>query len=402
MHWWERDGLHYDEAGRLCFAGRDVGAWLSADETPAFLYSADQVHHNLQSLHNALGDVPHKIYFAIKSNRFRPILTYLRLTGLCGIDTCSPNEIALARQMGWRDDEISFVGNSLSNRDLDYLVKHPDVLVTCDSLSTIRRLGERCAGREIGLRVNPSLGAGYNESLQYAGEKPTKFGIYADRFEEALALAASYRMRVRMLHFHSGSGYLDCENFGRILTRVSKFLDLCSDVEILDIGGGLGVPLSADDTPLDLTEWATHIAAIAKTHNVTIHIEPGDYIVKNAGILVAEINMIEDKQGVIFVGTNAGLNMQGLTPYYDIPCEVVPLQRRNGKLQAVTIVGNINESIDVLAENIALPSLEEGDLIAFLNVGGYAVTMSSNHCLRGDHREMFLPLASQARPNFFG
>lgn len=391
MDWWERDGLCYDEAGRLCFAGRDVGSYVSADETPAFLYSADQIHHNLQSLHDALADVPHKIYFAIKANRFRPILTYLRLTGLCGIDACSPNEIALARQMGWRDDEISFVGNSLSNRDLDYLAKHPAVLVTCDSQSTIRRLGERCAGREIGLRVNPSLGAGYSEFLEYAGEKPTKFGIYADRFEEALALAASYGMRVKMLHFHSGSGYLDSEAFGRILTRVSDFVGRCPDVEILDVGGGMGVPLSADDTALDLNKWAAHITAVAQKHNVTIHVEPGDYIVKNAGILVAEVNTVEEKQGILFVGTNAGLNMQGLTPYYNIPCESVPLQRRTGDLQTVTVVGNINESIDILAENVTLPPLKEGDLIAFLNVGGYTVTMGSNHCLRGDHREMFLP-----------
>jgi diaminopimelate decarboxylase len=392
--WWERDDLRYQD-GRLFFGERDLASWIDTAETPCFIYSADAIRANLERMANALTGqgVRHRIFFAVKSNRFAPNLAYLRLTNLCGIDTCSPNEVRLARSFGFSDTDISFTGSSLSNQDLDFIAKRPDLLFIADSISAIRRMGERCPGRTIGIRVNLSMGAGYNPTLHYAGEKPTKFGVYREQFAQALEMAAAYNLHIKALHFHSGSGYLtpQLENFDRILQGCGWFLDQCPTVDTLDVGGGLGVPLSPLDEPLDMTRWASIIAKHALPRNLTVHVEPGDYLVKNAGMLIAEVNMVERKHSVTFVGVNAGLNMQPLTVYYKIPAEPAPLERRAGDPQPVTIVGNINESIDVLAEDVLLPPLAEGDKIAFLNLGGYAATMSSNHCMRGGFGEFFIP-----------
>ena len=158
-------------------------------------------------------------------------MTFLKLLGRCGVDVCSPAELVLARQVGFREKEITYTGTSVANEDLDCLQRHPGAQVNCDAISTIKRLGERCPGRTIGIRINPRLGAGYNETLRDAGEKSTKFGIYQERFQEALDLAYKYNLQVKTLHFHIGSGYLtpDIAILDDILKRCHWFLNRCSN-----------------------------------------------------------------------------------------------------------------------------------------------------------------------------
>ena len=117
---------------------------------------------------------------------------------------------------------------------------------------------------------------------------------------------------------------------------------------------------------------------------------PGDYLQKDAGALVCEVNTVEEKSGVLFVGVNAGLGIQNLWAYYQTPFIVSPLAPRSGEHRVCTITGNINEAIDILAEGIALPPLEEGDLIALMNAGGYGSACASNHCMRGRFGEYLL------------
>lgn len=112
---------------------------------------------------------------------------------------------------------------------------------------------------------------------------------------------------------------------------------------------------------------------------------------KDAGVLLVRVNTVEDKSGVRFVGVDAGFNIQNLAAYYHTPYVVAPLRWPAGaRTERVTIAGNINEAMDLLAEDIVLPALAEGDLIALLNVGGYGSSASSNHCMRGRFREYLL------------
>jgi diaminopimelate decarboxylase len=392
--WWERDDLHYHNS-QLYFAGQNLSALAHSAGTPVYFYSAARLEANLNRLKRALTKhgVKHQVFYALKANRFLPLVTYLKLTGLCGVDVCSPNELRLARQVGFREEEITYTGTSVSNEDLEWLRRHSQVWVNCDSLSSIRRLGERCPGRPIGLRINPQLGLGYNPALEYAGDKATKFGLYPDRYPEALALAQSYDLRVKTLHFHIGSGYLShqLDTLDKILERTVWFLEQCPTIDTLDIGGGLGVPLLEGQQPLDLDRWATIIASYAQAHHLKIQLEPGDYLVKDAGVLILEVNSVEEKGGTTFVGVNGGFNLQNLSVYYHTPFIIVPLQiDPAAPRKRVTIAGNINEALDLLAEDVVLPALREGDLLALLNVGGYGSASSSNHCMRGQFAEYLL------------
>lgn len=395
--WWERDDLGYRD-GRLTFGGRDLAA-IAEEGTPAYVYNAARVGENIGRLRGALdaARVPHDLYYAIKANRFAPLLEYLRADGRCGIDACSPAEVELALAHGFREQEISFTGHAVSEADLDVLASHPDVHINCDAISTIRRLGRRCPGRTIGIRVNPGLGAGYNERLRYAGEKATKFGIYPDRFEEAMAAAHAARMTVDTLHFHIGSGYQGdaLDVFDRVVEAVAKSTEAHPEIRRLNVGGGLGARLTESDKAIDLARWAAIVARHALPRGLRIAVEPGDFLVKDAGVLLVRVNTVEDKAGTRFVGVDAGLGIQNLAAYYRTPYVVAPLVLRAGaRLERVTISGNINEAMDLLAEDVELPALEEGDLLALVNVGGYGSAAASNHCMRGSYREILLPAQS--------
>ncbi len=392
--WWERPDLRYRD-GRLEFGGQDLAAIATAG-TPAYVYRAGRARENLARLGAALesAGVPHDLYYAVKANRFGPLLDRLRARGGCGIDACSPAEIRLALAHGFREQEISFSGHAVSETDLDVLASHPGVHVNCDAISTIRRLGRRGRGRRVGIRLNPGLGAGYNDRLRYAGEKPTKFGIYPDRFEEALETAAAAGLTVDTLHFHVGSGYQGdaLDVLVQVLEDVSRLLDAHPGIRRLNVGGGLGVRMTEADVPIDLARWAAVIARHAVPRNLRVAVEPGDYLVKDAGLLVAQVNTVEDKAGTRFVGVDAGLGILNLWAYYGIPYVVAPLHVPPGaRLERVTISGNINEAIDLLAEGVEIPALAEGDFVALLNVGGYGSAAASNHCMRGEYREMLLP-----------
>jgi diaminopimelate decarboxylase len=392
--WWERPDLCYRN-GRLQFAGRDLAA-LAAAGTPAYVYDPARVRGNLTRLRATLSaaGVDHEIYYALKANRFGPLLDAIRATGICGIDACSPAEVRLALEHGFREEEISFTGHAVSEVDLDVLAGLPGVHVNCDAISTIRRLGRRGPGRHIGIRLNPGLGAGYNERLRYAGAKPTKFGVYPDRFEEALAVAADLGLVVDTLHFHVGSGYQGdaLDVLEQVLEGAMRLVDAHRGIRRLNAGGGLGVRMTDTDVPVDLGRWAAILARHAVPRGLRIAVEPGDYLVKDAGLLLAQVNTVEDKAGTRFVGVDAGLGILSLWPYYRIPCVVAPLVVHPGTArERVTISGNINEAIDLLAEDVELPTLAEGDFVALLNVGGYGAAAASNHCMRGEYREMLLP-----------
>jgi diaminopimelate decarboxylase len=338
-------------------------------------------------------EVEHEIFFALKANRYLPLVTFLKLNGRCGLDVCSPNEMRLGRQLGFREEQLVYTNTSVSKEDIEWLARHPRVHVNVDSLSSLRRLATRCPGRSLGLRINPQMGVAYHDHLTYSGDKITKFGIYEDRFIEALALASELGAPINALHFHMGSGYMtpDLAQFDQVLSRVHQFVEQCPTVNTLDIGGGLGVPMRPEDEGLDLDQWATVVARHAREMGVKIQLEPGDYLLKDAGVLLVEVNTVEEKQGTLFVGVNAGFNMQNSYAYYDMPYAFAPLRHDPAApVVQLSIAGNINEAIDVFGKEIEMHRPVEGDYLAIVNAGGYGSSMSSNHCMRGEFSEYIL------------
>ncbi len=395
--WWEREDLSLHD-GSLIFAGRVVHELAGQFGTPSFFYNAHRVTENIRRLRAALDQTGLKnrygIKYAMKANRFAPLLTHIKGTGLAGIDACSPEEVVHAIGCGFGAEEISFTATSLSDTDLSRLSRINGLAMNCDSLSTIRRWGALRAGGNIGIRVNPAMGIGraQNEKLQYSGAVTTKFGIYREQFSEAVALARHHGLTISTIHFHTGCGYLtpQLETWNAIIKNCLWFVDQLDSVATVNVGGGLGVPHVETDSTLDLTRWARILADHFAHRPLTIEIEPGDYLVKDTGILLLTINTVEKKQDTVFVGVDAGFNLAVEPAVYGLPFHPVPATSRGGARTPVTIAGNINEALDIWYAGIAMPPLSEGQCLALINAGAYSSSMSSNHCMRGEFKEFLL------------
>ena len=394
--WWERDDLHYLD-GRLHFAGHDVGALAAEARGPLYLYSLNRVAAKLDCLLQALVETEceHRVYYAMKANRFVPLLQMMAHSGKCGVDICSPNELDLALSCGFDADQISFTGTGVANRDLDRLLQHRDLMINCDSIGMIRRIGERQPGRTIGIRVNPGLGTGYGDSalLTYAGAQTTKFGIYQEQWAEALDIARKFDLKITTLHFHVGCGYLtgQLESWEKAVAAALLCVAELPDLTTVNVGGGLGLPHRQVDRPLDLTRWSAILRSYFSKTGLSLAVEPGDFLVKDAGMLVLGVTDIERKRDKLFVCVDGGFNLHPEPAFYDMPCEPVACfirSRDPADWQSATIAGNINEALDIWGETVAVPPLFEEDFIALLNAGGYGASMSSNHCMRGDFTEI--------------
>jgi diaminopimelate decarboxylase len=391
--WWQRIGLDVVDR-RLFFAGHDAERLAREHGTPLYLYDPGRLVANVARLRGALerAGVRHRLSYALKANRHPQLLAALRALGDVGLDVCSPNEVTLALQSGWTPREISYTGTNLSERDLDVILAQP-LILNLDSLSAIRRVARRGRGRAVGLRVNPQVGTGYSAQLTYAGEKPTKFGIYADRFDEALALARDVGLEVRGLHFHIGSGWLrgGLETFLDAVRRAAALAERIPDIEYVNVGGGLGIALQASERGADLDEYASGIARHLGPLGVTVFLEPGDFLVKDSAILLVEVVTVEDKGGVRFVGVDCGFNAFNLPAMYHYHQEIV-LCRAADAPPAIecTVAGHINEAGDLFAEKCALPEVREGDVLALLHAGGYGASMASYHCARPPAAELVL------------
>ena len=397
--WWVRPGLDIAD-GRLSIAGVDAESLAREHGTPLFVYDRRRFTENAERLIAAFerADIAHRVRFALKANPDPDALAALR--GLVGIDACSPGEVLRALECGWSAEEISYTGTNVSDRDLDVLLEHP-IHLNLDAVSQIERVGRRLAARadgaprasrRIGIRVNPGAGVGYTEKLSYSGARPTKFGVYEDRLDEAVATAAQYGLQIDTIHVHAGSGWLgdNLADFEAAVTRVAAMTRRLRvaghPIRELNVGGGLGVPARADEQAVDADAYA---AAIARAlgdlveEGIVVGSEPGDYIAKDAGIILGEVVTVEDRAGTTFVGIDFGWNINCSHFIYGYAQEFVVCARPDAeRTWRVSVAGHINEADDLFAEDYALPPVAEGDIVALLNAGGYHQAMSSTHCLR--------------------
>jgi diaminopimelate decarboxylase len=135
--------------------------------------------------------------------------------------------------------------------------------------------------------------------------------------------------------------------------------------------------------------WAALLRRHLAPLGHTIACEPGTLLVDHAGVLVVEVNTIEDKGGVTWIGVDAGHNVNLNAAHYGLPIEIVSVRQPLAPPSAVyAVAGNINEAGDVFARGVALPPVREGDLLAFLPAGAYGSSMASNHCMRGFAKEV--------------
>ncbi|MEZ4710953.1 MAG: hypothetical protein R3A44_27390 [Caldilineaceae bacterium] len=392
-HWWEHESLT-TVTNDLLMDTVSLRALATEHSTPLFVYSCATVQRQLLRLQRALaGAVEHsQIYYAMKANRHPGVLRAVRDTPGVGIDACSPAEVELALACGFALTDISFNAGMLSNRDLARLAALR-VHCTLDSFSALRRYAQCAAPHSaIGLRFDPGVLAAYrqNPKTSYGA---AKFGFDVADCDAALAAAHAAGLRVDTIHMHIGWGIpaaaatLVDAAFGQLAELAAQVPDLRQ----INVGGGLGGRFQQDDEPLALETWAELIRRHFGRLGLTVACEPGTFVAASAGVLILEVNTVETRRGIHWLGVDGGFPIAPCPALYDIPLEVAALAQPLAPPTAhYYVAGHINEGSDIWVRHQPLPDIHEGDLLALLPAGAYTTSMASHHCLRGEFCEVII------------
>lgn len=393
---WEHEGVLV-AGGRLIVAGRDAEALAREHGTPLYVIDVTSVAEQARALRSALerAGLRPRVRLALKAQRAPEVLAALRALAPCGspeavgIDVCSPGELRHALENGFEPGEISYTGTNLSERDLDAIVP-TGVHVNVDLLTQLDRYGRRCPGRPVGLRLNPRAGVmrGHPESL-YSGGRPTKFGIFEEDLDEALATARRHGLVVDTVHVHLANGILNEElpaydaALAPVARMTERLLDTgCPLVEV-NAGGGLGTPLLPGESALDLDAYARILAERFGRLGLAVGVEPGEFLTNLSGVLLAEVVSVEERLGITFVGLDMGWNVMNDHFIYGRTVDaVVPARAGAPRDQVVTLTGHINEGNDLFGADLPLPSVREGEIVALASAGGYCPGMWTDHCMR--------------------
>lgn len=394
--WWERPGLDVRD-GRFHVAGRDAEAVAREHGTPVFAYDLVRIREQAEALGAAFErpGLDLRLRLALKAQRDPEVLAFVRRLGSVGIDACSPGEVAHALEHGWAPGEISVTATNLSDRDMRALAVS-NVHVNLNLVSQLDRWGRHAPGSTVGLRLNPRAGASWSglakaaagESL-YAGAKPTKFGVLPEQLEEVLAIAQKHGLRLDTVHAHVGDGFLT-DGLPQLEVAIERVAEMARRVAgaghplaEVNAGGGLGVPQRPGESPLDVDAYAEVLARHLGPLDVAVGCEPGDFLCKESGVLLAEVVTLDERDGVRFVGVDAGYNVAPEHFIYGAELPIVLTRAADAEPGATyTVAGNINEGDDLWGQDIPLPELREGDVLAFLGVGTYNRSMHLDHCLR--------------------
>jgi diaminopimelate decarboxylase len=393
---WEHQGMRVT-GGRLLVAGRDAEALAREHGTPLWVFDLTRIGEVARGLRRALqrAGLRPRVRLALKALHEAPALDYLRRLAppgdpaAVGIDACSPGEVQRALAHGFLPSEISFTGTNVSERDLD-VIAPAAVHINVDLLTQIERVGRRCPGRAIGLRINPRAGVmrGHATSL-YAGARPTKFGIYEEQLDDAVTVATRHGLTIDTVHFHLANRMLNSElpAFDEALAAaerlVSRLVAAGCPIAEVNAGGGLGTPLHPGEEPLDLDAYAGILARTFGDLGVAVGVEPGEYLTNEAGLLLAEVVTVEERLGETFVGLDAGWNVLNDHKVYGRELQMVPVTHADEPARLrVTVSGHINEGDDLFAQDYPLAEVAEGDIVAIVSCGGYCPGMWTDHCER--------------------
>jgi len=360
-------------------------------DTPLYVLAERRIRENYRRLYNALKKhfSKVKIYYSAKANTSLSVLKILESEGAY-LDTVSPGEVFLALRADFTPDRILFTGTSVRDDELRFLVDS-GVTINIDSLSQLRRLLKFHVPEMISVRVNPEIGAGHHEHCITAG-KDSKFGIWEDDVIKAYKDAREAGVKKFGIQMHIGSGILTVEPF---LLAAEKLLEIARrvheevgvDFEFIDFGGGLGVPYRPEEKPLSLDLYAEKVLSLyvkrIEEYNLGkpwFIIEPGRYIICDAGVLLTRVNTVKITPFKKFVGVDAGFNTLIRPAMYGSYHPIIVANRLNSaEEETYDVAGPICESGDLLARDRRLPKMSEGDVLAVLNAGAYGFSMSSQY-----------------------
>lgn len=352
------------------FAGVSVEALAAEHGTPLYVYDGDLIERRVERMRTALSYRPLRIFYSAKANAAIAIAALARELGL-GLDACSPGDLLLARRAGFQRSELTYTGFGTTDDELRSAAAGAATLVA-DDLGELVRMAALGITGSVGVRVNPSIDAGFHTHVK-AGARDAKFGLPVEDVRSVCARADELGLRVNGLHAHIGSDVLDASVHAGLLRTLAALARDRPELEWINLGGGWGTPRRAGAPEYDwgLIDAAAH-DALAGT--IELRLEPGGYVLMDAGVLVTRVVGIKPpspgRMATVAVDTNTNHVISALLYGAHHPTALV--RAGGGETSEYRVVGNLMQAGDVLVPSVALPQLRQGDLILLGHVGAYS------------------------------
>ncbi|HEY4416334.1 MAG TPA: diaminopimelate decarboxylase [Verrucomicrobiae bacterium] len=393
--------FHY-VGNKLFCEGVSVASLAEKFGTPLYIYSQRTITDHFQKLDSALAPLDHLVCFAMKANSNLSVMRVLAKLG-SGFDVVSAGELQRVIAAGGDPKKCVFAGVAKSAAEIEFALRRGIYSFNVESEPEIARINKVAARLKkvapIAVRVNPNIEAHTHAKIT-TGTYENKFGIAFEEIEGVYARAAKLKnIRLRGLQMHIGSQLTQTSPYelavAKVLPLVKK-LAAKYKLEFFSPGGGLGIvynPALASGSPawwktsaakgiMTPATYAEKLLPLLQPLGLKILIEPGRFIVGNAGILVTQVEYVKRTGKKNFVIVDAAMNDLIRPAFYDAYHEIVPVTKKVGATIASDVVGGICESGDYFCKDRPLAKVGEGDQIALLSAGAYGFVMSSNYNAR--------------------
>ncbi len=363
--------------------------------TPSYVYSASYIQERVTGLQDVLAktlpaETDLLIAFACKSNTSMAILNIMAELGL-GSDIVSGGEMIRSLNAGIAADKIVFSGVGKSDQEILDALNQGILRINVESDIELRRINELAgkAGKNarVVLRYNPNVDANTHAKIT-TGKSENKFGINHDKLIEVYEWASAQDALTPVgVSMHIGSQLTDIDPFKHAFKKlaglVTELRNKNLHVEVTDLGGGLGI-VYKDETPPSLDAYAKNILDYIIPLGTKIVLEPGRYLMGNAGLLLTKTLYVKKGDTRQYVILDAGMNDLMRPSLYDAYHEIRPVKIDTAASeQDYDIVGPVCETGDTFAKAYKLPELQTGDLVAIMSAGAYGFTMASTYNSRG-------------------
>lgn len=359
--------------------------------TPLYVYSANAIRERVELFAQAFAGVRHTLCYSVKANSNLAILKLLAGMG-AGFDIVSGGELVRVQQAARRSvKRVVFSGVGKTAAEMDAALSAGILVFNVESAPELDLLEARARALRkiapVALRVNPDVFAETHPYIS-TGLREHKFGV---DMAEARAL---YRRAARSKYLwptgisvHIGSQIQSAEPFGHALDRVRELVaELASEgirLQHIDAGGGLGISYKIDepfDAPARMAQYAAAMRAALGDFEGELLLEPGRFVIAQAGALITQVLFVKQNGSKTFVVTDAGMNDLIRPALYQAHHAIIPLRRRPGqKTTLVDVVGPVCETGDFFARDRVMSAVSAGDAVAVLDAGAYGMSLGSNY-----------------------
>ncbi|MFL6567791.1 MAG: diaminopimelate decarboxylase [Chthoniobacterales bacterium] len=392
--------FHYRDGSLHC---EDADLEQIADRfgTPLYVYSASTILDHYRRLNGAIAELDHLICYAVKANSNGAILRLLANEG-AGFDIVSGGELFRVLRGGGRADRCTFAGVGKSREEIEYALDEGVLSFNVESEAELAEVNRIAAAKNvrapIALRVNPDVEASTHKYIS-TGKSENKFGIALDRIPQVYEAAARMsHIHIRGVQMHIGSQITAAKPFAEAIAKLAPIVRELKEryaIEFLSIGGGMGIIYKhalesgggkwwhehdGEPSAFSVAEYAAAILPPLRSLGVRVLLEPGRFLVGNAGVLLTRVRYVKQAEEKKFVIVDAGMNDLIRPALYQSYHEIVPVHQPVGLTnESVDVVGPVCESGDFFAQDRALPALREGELAAIMSAGAYGFVMATNY-----------------------